>query len=297
MAKAAFRTGVFVSYSHKDKSWLEKLRTALAPMMRGERLEVWDDTRVQPGADWAIEIKKAISRARVGIMLVSPDFLASDYVFSVELPELLKQQTAGLTILWIPVRHSSYDRTALKDIQAAYDPSKPLAGLSAAKRDEALVQIAQRIATAADINAVATAFKIVDDFAPQLDAFIKGQPEPAVSVKHRVVAKQQDEKITFGSAEGPLEVITAADLVKLDSDSQKLIRAYERTLKDLFERWVELKPKRVSRDPEIKREAQEESNDVRRDLCEQLRELLDFIVSMGKHLHDHYHHIRFICQQ
>ena len=78
MAKAKFRTGVFVSYSHKDRSWLEKLRTALAPMMRGEKLEVWDDTRIQPGANWAGAIKKAISKARVGVMLVSPDFRAEN---------------------------------------------------------------------------------------------------------------------------------------------------------------------------------------------------------------------------
>lgn len=68
-------------------------------------------------------------------------------------------------------------------------------------------------------------------------------------------------------------------------------------MKELFERWIELKPKRVSRDPDIKKEAREESDDVRRDLCQELRELLDFIMSMGKSLHDHYNHIRFICEK
>jgi hypothetical protein len=297
MAKKTFRTGVFVSYSHKDKDWLEKLRTALAPLMRGEKLEVWDDTRIEPGANWAAEIKKSISRARVAILLVSPDFLASDYIESVELPVMLEQQADGLTILWIPIRPSLYERTPLKNIQAAHDPSKPLASLSRSKQDQVFVQIATRIATAADINAVANAFKIIDDFTPQLDAFVKGQSEPSASVVYTVVAKQEGEKITFESSSGPLEVIAAEDMDKLDADSQKLVRAYERTMKDLFERWVELKPKRVSRDPEIKKEAIEESNDVRRDLCEQLGELLNFIESMGKSLQDHYNHIRFICQR
>jgi internalin A len=98
MTKATFRTGVFVSYSRKDKSWLEKLRIALAPSMRGEKLEVWDDSHIQPGAKWADEIRKATARARVGVLLVSPDFLASDYVSSVELPAMLKQQAFGLTV-------------------------------------------------------------------------------------------------------------------------------------------------------------------------------------------------------
>jgi hypothetical protein len=169
--------------------------------------------------------------------------------------------------------------------------------LPRAKQDQALVAISDRIATAANVNAVASAFKIVDDFAPQLEAFVKGKPEPVGVVEHRVLARQEGEQITFLSAGGTLETITAADLHKLDSNSQKLIRAYERTMKELFERWLELKPKRVSRDPDIKREAQEESDDVRRDLCQQLNEILDFLTSIGKHLHDHYDHVRHICRQ
>jgi hypothetical protein len=296
MGKNAFRTGVFVSYSHKDKRWLEKLRTALAPLMRGEKLDVWDDTHIAPGTKWADEINTAIARARVAVLLVSPDFLASPYVHEVELPAMLRQQKVGLTILWIPVRHSSYQQTALKKLQAASDPAKPLATLPPAKQDKVLVEISARIATAADLNAMAGIFRVVDDFAPQLDAFVQGKPEPAAPVKHRVVAQQMGEQITFQSKDGPLEVITAADLHKLDANSQKLIRAYERTMKELFERWVELKPKRVARDPDTKREAQEESDDVRRNLCQELGELLDFLLSMGKSLHDHYDHIRHICK-
>ena len=295
MAKKRFRAGVFVSYSHDDKKWLQHLRIALAPLMRGEKLEVWDDTRIRAGTKWESEIKKAISRARVAVLLVSPDFLASEYVASVELPTMLQQRSTGLTILWIPIRASGYAHTALKQLQAAHDPSKPLSSLSAPKRDEAFVQIADRIARAADINAVANALTIADDFYPQLDAFVKGKPEPTGKAKHAVLAKQEGETITFESTQYPPEVIHAEDISKLDSGSKKLIRAYERTMKELFERWVELKPKRVSRDPEIKREAIEESDDVRRELCHELNELLDFFYSMGKQLHDHYHEIQFIC--
>src|SRR5436309_7767503 len=37
-----FRSGVFVSYSHADRDWLDRLRTHISPFIRGERLEVWD---------------------------------------------------------------------------------------------------------------------------------------------------------------------------------------------------------------------------------------------------------------
>jgi hypothetical protein len=266
--------------------------------MRDEKLELWDDTRIQPGKDWAAEIETAISRARVGVMLVSPEFLASDYVIKVELPAMLKQRSDGLSVLWIPVRSSLYEATPLNAIQAACDPSVPLASLPSGRRDKALVEVARRIATAADVNAVANAFKVIDEFAPQLDAFMAGKPQSAQPAKHRVVASQVDEKITFESAEGhTLEVITAEDLLKLDAGSQQLIRAYERTIKELYDRWTELLPKTEARDKVVRREAEEEADEVRKKLCKRLNELLAFLMQMGKSLHDHYQAFRFVCQQ
>lgn len=76
---------------------------------------------------------------------------------------------------------------------------------------------------------------------------------------------------------GARELITAKDFERLDANAQRLIRAYERTIKDLFERWTELKPKRVAQDPETRREARDLSDDVRRELCQELNGLLGFI--------------------
>lgn len=299
MATKKIHAGVFISYSHKDKKWLDLLKTTLAPLIRNDHIDLWDDTRIRAGGDWKKEIESAIVRARVGILLVSPDFLASDFIADIEIPLMLKQQEAGLTILWIPIRDSLYKKTDLYRIQAAYDPSEPLAGLSQPERDRALVQIAERIAAAADLNVVANAFSIVDEFYPQLDAFLKGSPEPQREASFSVRAKQEGEMVVFNSPKQtyPLETILAEDMSRLDSGARKLIRAYERTMDEMFDRWVELKPKRVSRDPEIKEEAIEESDRLRRDLCRELRELLNFIESMGKRLYDHYSHIVYICGQ
>jgi hypothetical protein len=292
-----FRKGVFVSYSHKDQKWLDELKTALAPLTRDETIDLWDDSRILPGSGWESEILNAIQRSRVAVLLVSQDFLASDYpVF--EMKMILEQRSSGLTAFWVPLTPALYEHTPLGQIQAAYNPATPLNTLTRPERQEALVQIARRIAQAVDLNAVANAFKIIDDFTPQLDAFIKRAPEPVEEVSHHVMAQQHNEQISFNTREGKtLEVIHAKDLMSLDGDHQKLIRAYERTMKELFERWVELKPKRISRDPEIAREACEESEKVRGQLCHELQELLAFIASLGKSLYDHYSHVQFICQQ
>ena len=297
MKQQRFRSGVFVSYSHVDRRWLERLRTNLTPYLRDERLVLWDDTKIAPGASWAAEIEHVLGEARVAVLLVTPEFLASDYVARVELPAVLRRARSDLTVMWIPIRASMYEATPLKVIQAAHDPGRPLASLTRPKQDEALVTISKHIAAAVNINAVGNAFRIIDDFEPQAKAFVAGSPEPEAPIEHSWRAEQVEMSIRLVEPGGARDLITAKDFEKLDANAQKLIRAYERTMKDLFERWTELKPKRVAQDPETKREARERSDEVRRDLCQELNGLLGFIESMGMYLKDHYAHVRYICTQ
>src|SRR4051812_32717375 len=124
-----------------------------------------------------------------------------------------------------------------------------------------------------------------------------GSPEPEVPVVHSWRAEQVETSIRLVEPSGTREVITVKDFERLDANAQKLIRAYERTMKELFERWTELKPKRVAQDPETRREARELSDDVRRDLCQELNGLLGFLESMGMSLQDYYAYVRYLCSQ
>lgn len=150
MESVVERDLVFISYSHKDSEWLHRLQTMLKPLIRNKSLSTWDDKQIRPGERWRSEIDSALRRAKVAVLLVSPDFLASDFIAEKELPPLLDAATrTGTKILWIPVSASLYTETEIERYQAAHDPGKPLNSLSPAELDQALVKICTYIKEAA----------------------------------------------------------------------------------------------------------------------------------------------------
>jgi hypothetical protein len=293
MASSKDRAGIFVSYSHQDQKWLARMEVHLAPYLHGEKLTLWTDHDIKPGALWAKEIADALDRARVALLLVTPDFLASSYVRDVELPAILGRATTNLAVLWVPILPTAYHQTALAKIQAAHDPSHPIAMLPRPKQEEALVAVARKVSSAAEVNVVANSLTIIDEFEPEAAAYLAGRPEPVAPAAHGMFAQQVSTSVRLV---GSSEVITAADLERLDDPAKTLIRSYERTMKTLFERWTELKPKRYAADSVIRDEARKESDQVLTELCSELTGLLGFIESMGKQLDDHYHHIRYLCK-
>ena len=141
------RTQIFVSYSHADGDWLKRLQVHLKPLERAGSIEWWDDTKILPGMVWRDEIEKALNAAAIGVLLVSADFLASDFIANHELPPLLAAaQDKGLTILSLIVGPSQFEHTPeLSRFQAVNPPSQPLIGLSKAEQETILVTLANRI--------------------------------------------------------------------------------------------------------------------------------------------------------
>ncbi len=142
---AAARSEIFISYSHQDDAWLRRLKIHLEPLVQGGELRVWDDTRIQPGEIWLTALRDAMSRARVAVLLVGPDYLASPFVAREELPPILRAADDGLRITWVPVRASIVDKTAIGALQALWPPDKPLASLRGPAIDRALADIARRV--------------------------------------------------------------------------------------------------------------------------------------------------------
>jgi formylglycine-generating enzyme required for sulfatase activity len=140
------RDQLFISYSHVDRQWVERLQTMIRPLVRSHGLRLWDDSQIPPGAKWRQEIETALAAAKVALLLVSSDFLASEFVTNSELPQLLTAaEEEGLRILWVPVRPSLVRRTPISAYQALGDPGRPLARMDRVEQEEALVEIALAI--------------------------------------------------------------------------------------------------------------------------------------------------------
>jgi len=136
---------LFISYSQKDEEWKERLLTWLAGVDK-DLINVWHDGKIEPGAKWRDEIDDALRSAKAAVLLVTPNFLASEFVAEVELPALLEADREGrLKILWIAIRRSRYKETPLAGIEAMNDPDKPLFALRGDSRDSAYEKISRNI--------------------------------------------------------------------------------------------------------------------------------------------------------
>jgi hypothetical protein len=135
----AMRDHIFVSYSHADRVWLDRLNTFLRPLKRAEKIVVWDDSAIKPTDVWRTEIQHGLDRACIAILLVSANFFASDFIDAVELPALLQAaQEGGVKILPVIIGPSRFERTALYQFQEANDPRRPLNSLPSHEADAIL---------------------------------------------------------------------------------------------------------------------------------------------------------------
>jgi hypothetical protein len=140
---------VFISYSHKDAQWLEKLKKFLRPLEDKELIRVWDDTEIRPGSDWLGDVGKALESARVAVFLVTQNFLDSPFIRDKELPALLEAaNNRGCLIFWIAVSSTTFEDSQLAKFQGAIPPNAPLDLMSEPEQNKVFTDIYRKMKAA-----------------------------------------------------------------------------------------------------------------------------------------------------
>ncbi len=137
---------LFISYSHKDELWKDRLAKQLGVLEREGLLDVWDDRRIRAGVEWLKEIEAAIDRASVAVFLVSADFLTSEFILGKEVPRFLEGRAKDkLRVFPVIVRPCMWRKVAwLSRLQARPLDGTPLDSFGE-KWEGELVKIAEEI--------------------------------------------------------------------------------------------------------------------------------------------------------
>lgn len=137
---------VFYSYSHKDAELRERLGTYLAPLRQQQKITDWHDRQIQPGANWETEITSQLDSAELILLLVSADFLASEYCFGVEMERALARLKRGeVKVVPILLKPCLWEESRFSELQIIPRNGKAIA--SCPSVDEALADVASEIRT------------------------------------------------------------------------------------------------------------------------------------------------------
>jgi TIR domain len=170
---------VFYSYAHDDEVYRERLVTALAPLRQAKFIAEWHDRKIEPGADWNAEIASQADSADLFLVLLSPEFLASDYCQGVEMERAFARVKKGTAkVLPILLRPCLWEVSTFSAIQMI--PRDANAITSWPSIDEAYRAVAK------EIHAIVSAPR------PQIESAegIDGSPEPRFDASMELVRRQ-----------------------------------------------------------------------------------------------------------
>ena len=127
---------VFISYAHKDKKWRNELEKHLSVLKLQGLITTWHDEQLNPGEDWQTEIDKHLNIASIILPLVSPDYLASNFTYGIEMRRALERHFTGeARVIPILLRYADWQNTPFNKLQFLPTNGKPI--ISWRDRDKA----------------------------------------------------------------------------------------------------------------------------------------------------------------
>jgi hypothetical protein len=164
MTKGLTRLPVFLSYAHEDNEsenpserYLDRLLQMLKPLALNDQVCAWSDREIHAGENWKKVIDSQLnSFSKAAVLLISPAYLASDFVRNGELPAILRRhQSGGLAVLPVIIRSSFFNEAmfkypdpelgpeemSLSVFQAVNPPDRPLSSLKQSEQDDVFMSV------------------------------------------------------------------------------------------------------------------------------------------------------------
>lgn len=135
---------VFFSYTHKDETLRDELETHLKLLQRQRIIAAWHDRKILPGDEWDKEIDRHLEAARIILLLVSADFIASDYCWAKEVARAVERHNNGeAKVVPVILRTCEWEGTPFSKLQCLPEDLKPIN--TWADRDSAWTSVAKGI--------------------------------------------------------------------------------------------------------------------------------------------------------
>ncbi|MBM4467864.1 MAG: toll/interleukin-1 receptor domain-containing protein [Chloroflexi bacterium] len=135
---------IFYSYAREDEELRNELEKHLSILKRQGVLAGWHDRKISPGKEWKDEIDMHLNTARIILLLISADFMASDYCWGVEVERAMERHKAGeARVIPVILRPVDWKGAPFGKLQALPTDAEPVTSWK--NRDEAFVDIAQGI--------------------------------------------------------------------------------------------------------------------------------------------------------
>ncbi len=140
---------VFYSYAHEDKKLRDELAKHLSLLKREGIIKEWHDRRIMPGDEWKNQIDHYLETAELILLLVSPDFMASDYCYDIEMQRALERHEEGAArVVPIILRPVDWAKARFAALQAL--PTDGRAVTAWPNRDKAFLNVTQGIRQAVE---------------------------------------------------------------------------------------------------------------------------------------------------
>jgi TIR domain. len=135
---------VFYSYAHEDEEFRKQLEIRLKGLQRRNLIKTWDDRKIIPGEQWKNKIDDALERAQLVLLLISDDFIASEYCYSIEMARAIERHNAGeVRVIPIILRPCDWQELEFGKFQALPDQGRPVTKYKL--RDDAYLNITRGI--------------------------------------------------------------------------------------------------------------------------------------------------------